>query len=295
MEYDIIEILMGLFWGLLPMFLGTFLILFAVVKSEKHSKEDSLSAEDFKKNKEVYMDIINQISPEVISYIDNMEFDFSKTVTAALLVLRMNDVIKFGRDNIEILKEPSEIKNYNFSQAENYVFSCIKEGKVFASKKKLNELIIEETKEKNLIRKNTNEKLNKSITIMTRIMSALFCLWIVGFFISFIPKVEFIPFFPIVEFISWFSGVFLVVFVIATFTYFCLYNSGEYERTEIGNDINKKIEGLKNYIKEYSLLHEKNSDAIEIWDEFYIYYAMFQESRIIIIDHLKYIRIKQEI
>lgn len=282
MEYYNIDVLIGLS-GLLPIFLGTFLILFAVFKSEKHSKEDSLSAEDFNENKEVYRDILNQISPGVISYIDNMEFDYSKTVTAALLVLRMNDVIKFGRDNIEILKEPSEIKNYNFSQVENYVFSCIKEGKVFASKTKLNKLIIDEAKDKNLIRNNTNEKLDKRMTIITRIISTLFCLWIIGFFI------------PKVELISWFSGIFLVVFFIAAFIYWNFYDSGEYERTELGNDINRKIEGLKKYIKEYSLLHEKNSDAIEIWDEFYIYHAMFQESRIIIIDHLKYIRIKQEI
>lgn len=94
--------------------------------------------------------------------------------------------------------------------------------------------------------------------------------------------------------IGWFLGIAGKVLCIAFFIYFFMYESEPYQRTEYGIEINKKIEGLKNYIKEYSLLHEKNSDAIKLWDDYFIYYAIFDEKSMEIIDHVKYIRMKQE-
>ena len=57
--------------------------------------------------------------------------------------------------------------------------------------------------------------------------------------------------------------IFLIVYSIMQ------YNS--YSRTENGENVNKKLEGLKLYIENYSLLKEKDKQYLQIWEEYFIY------------------------
>lgn len=85
-------------------FLGFFPIMFAVKKADQHSKEDVLSAEDFKNDEENYMNIIKKISPAVLAYVDKMKFDYWQAVTAILLQLKMKEAIKYEKMRVNKTK-----------------------------------------------------------------------------------------------------------------------------------------------------------------------------------------------
>ena len=64
-----------------------------------------------------------------------------------------------------------------------------------------------------------------------------------------------------------------------------------YVRTEKGEEINKKLEGLKIYLKEYSYLEEKKESEIVIWEEYLVYSVLFNQNTKIIEAYKKYIEI----
>lgn len=60
--------------------------------------------------------------------------------------------------------------------------------------------------------------------------------------------------------------------------YLLAYNviqSTLYLRTKKGEELNKKIEGLKKYIRDYSSLYEKGRKDLIIWEEYLIYSVIF--------------------
>ena len=51
-----------------------------------------------------------------------------------------------------------------------------------------------------------------------------------------------------------------------------------YVRTKIAKKINENLEGLKNYIKDFSNLKEKDKEALTLWNEYLIYSVMFGQN-----------------
>ena len=66
-----------------------------------------------------------------------------------------------------------------------------------------------------------------------------------------------------------------------------------YKRTKKGQEINRKLEGLKNYLKDYSMLDEREAKELELWDEYLIYSVMFGHNQKIIEEYEKYIEIEK--
>ncbi len=62
-------------------------------------------------------------------------------------------------------------------------------------------------------------------------------------------------------FIIWIEVIYGTV---GTFIYYIM-QINSYRRTEKGEEINKNIEGLKQYINDYSLLKDKDKEALMIW------------------------------
>lgn len=97
-------------------------------------------------------------------------------------------------------------------------------------------------------------------------------------------------------------GLFDFIFLLPAFlfgiTYFCFYlvktEKGIGIRTEKGEELNKKIEGLKAFLKDYSLMKERYSNEIELWEEYLIYAVLFGQNDKIIEEYEKYIKIKKE-
>ena len=90
---------------------------------------------------------------------------------------------------------------------------------------------------------------------------------------------------------------FLGIFGVATYpialitflsTYIPKYVKNPTFRTKEGKELNIKLEGLKRYIKEYSLLNDKTDSSVEIWEDFLIYSVIFKQNNKISQEYSKY-------
>ena len=63
------------------------------------------------------------------------------------------------------------------------------------------------------------------------------------------------------------------------------------KRTKKGRELNQKLEGLKNYLKDYSLMDEREAKEIELWEDYLIYSVMFGQNKKIIEEYEKHIEI----
>ena len=76
------------------------------------------------------------------------------------------------------------------------------------------------------------------------------------------------------------------------------YNLGRgntfYKRTQRGEELNKKLEGLKHYLEDYSLLSEREAKEIELWEDYLIYSVMFGQNKKVIEEYEKYIEIEED-
>lgn len=48
-----------------------------------------------------------------------------------------------------------------------------------------------------------------------------------------------------------------------------------YVRTQKSEKINKDIEGMKNFLKEFTIIEKRDKEEIEIWNEYLIYAIAF--------------------
>ena len=76
-------------------------------------------------------------------------------------------------------------------------------------------------------------------------------------------------------FMIWFTSISLGS--IKLFSYLLL-KSNSYGRTDIGEEVNKKIEGLKNYINDFSILDEREQHELMIWEDYLIYSVLFNQN-----------------
>ena len=80
----------------------------------------------------------------------------------------------------------------------------------------------------------------------------------------------------------------------AAFIFFYIRNYAEsepYRRTNKAKELNKKLEGLKNYLKNYSMLDEIEAEAISLWEDYIIYSVIFKQNKNILSDYKKYYEI----
>ena len=83
----------------------------------------------------------------------------------------------------------------------------------------------------------------------------------------------------------------LIVFPISAFIYFISYivmNSvNPYIRNKKAKDINLKLEGLKKYIKEYSMLEQREQKELMLWKDYLIYSVIWGQNTKIVEEVMK--------
>ena len=62
-------------------------------------------------------------------------------------------------------------------------------------------------------------------------------------------------------------------------------------RTKKGEEINLRLEGLKNFLKDFSTLDQKTQEQLVLWDEYLIYSVLFEQNEKIVSEYMKYIKI----
>lgn len=249
---------------------------------KKRVKESNISRVDLMKDKdkEYYREILKGFSPAELSYIDDFEISEKKEVIATLLSLKLKGAINIHDNRIEIKNNDTK----NLSITEEFVLKNIENGRVVLKYDDFKNKIIEEVQKDNLVIEHPLLKDAKVACEKIILFAIVFVIYISGFLYLKITNKD------IDE--SFSSLAFMLVLVLVAY-----YNMSKsilskrmprYEafvkrmskceflkRSSKGEDINTKIEGLKKYIKDYSLLNEKNKDALDVWEEYLIYSFLF--------------------
>ena len=263
------------------------LIVKFIKKSDKVVKKESMSKIDFSNTKEYYRDVINKYSIAELSYIDDFNIDYPKDIIATLLSLVLKKKVTIDNNYITIL----DFETVNLKESEIYVLENIKDGKV---KLKNSHDILKyaqlEAIDDKLIKESTfNVKKAIIKSIIGNILKILIFWLVLNCFCSNVEEIitilerwnfseQFIfVIFLLFGFGSFIGAIFIFLSVVKSIFYIIL-KSISYERTDIGEDVNKKIEGLKNYINDFSILDEREQQELMLWEDYLIYSVLFDQN-----------------
>lgn len=266
------------------------------IGTRMYSKQ-KLSKNDFQKTKEYYREILQGYSPAVLSFIDDFEIEYPSTIIASLLQLSKNHFITMEQGVIK-KNTKEKLDDTNLESNETYILNHIKEDRVVLNNAEFKKQLTEDALKKGLI-KNIQEVNKEKKKKIIKAFISLFAI----FSVTFIPinamgnfKIEG-GILPVLLFlimvISLLGMFFYPLILIVSYAVYSIKNQNcPYVRTEKGEEINKKLEGLKIYLKEYSYLEEKKESEIVIWEEYLVYSVLFNQNTKIIETYKKYIEIE---
>ncbi len=257
-------------------------------------KKIILDETDFENSKEYYREILKVSSPLIVGYLDSFKLDFNNII-AELLYLKNKKIIDIKDGKIEKINE-ADYSGLKYSELE--ILHNLANGKLKINNYddylfELRKMVAKEAEQLLLVNEIKKRKYNlerfKKIIIISSFIADL----LISFFLSSVT--------------GWNNGIFgffgfmlcgviisMIFGMIIFFSFKEEYekNRGElYKRTSKGRELNQKLEGLKNYLKDYSLMDEREAKEIELWDDYLIYSVMFGQNKKIIEEYEKYIEI----
>ena len=248
----------------------------------KFYKKERLSKNDFSKSKEYYREILQGYSPAVLAFIDNFEIEYPSTIIASLLQLRKNNVIVMEEGKIKKVKD--QLENSKFESNEKYIFDQIIDNKIRINKTIFKEKILKDALDLGLIEKLETVKRDKKKNIIKAFLIdfAMFAILIFSQIISsWLGIIGIIIFFLII--ISLLVVMFYPIILIVSYIVYMIKSVNcPYVRTKKGEEFNKKLEGLKMYLKDYSDLADREENEVVIWEEYLVYSVLFNQNTTII-------------
>lgn len=239
--------------------------------ARKKFNEERMSQIDFK-NETYYREIIKKLSPAILSYIDDFKLE-KKDVVATILLLEIKNKIRIT-NSIEIIDYSSE----GLTEAEKYVFDVL-------IQKNMNEfnmigfesIVKNECVQNNLLRAKQG-KFNKIMGIILIFLVILGPILFSNMFNIFemIDKNlnDQVAIMTLILITLLYMGL-IIGCVASIIMYFIMKLINPYVRSNEGDEINKKIEGLKKYMKDYSNFEQKNKEDITLWEDYLIYSIIF--------------------
>lgn len=248
-----------------------------------------LNKDDFAKKKDYYRDILEIDSPLIIGFIDDMDLEISeKELVAELLYLKGKNVIDFQDGKIVKLNYTNTV---DLLMSDKLFLSKIIDGKLKIQEDaffllKLKGEILQESMNRFKLVYTKKEDYTKYI--------AYFCIMML--LSALIMKVD-----------TKITDVISMLFMLIPMGYMSIVsfemqekeknkkkNSNAIEvnvrkRTKEGEKLNKNIEGLKLFLKDYSMLEEKSSELVSVWEDYMVYSVLFGQNQKIIEEYKKYI------
>ena len=215
-------------------------------------------------NKEYIRDLPQHCNPALCSLIYDLKIDVYKDYTATLLYLCIKKYINLIKDGDTYKVELVKQQDYsNLGRCEKYILNII-ENKIIFDENQFKKEIIKDAQEKGLITDRKHSKITKIALILILIVSSLFITY-------YINKIVFIVLVSILSVIAYMGYAIINLKNENEITLDIV--DTEYIRTEDGKNIALLLSGLKRFIKEYTLIKEKEIDYIQILEN-YIPYAL---------------------
>ena len=245
-------------------------IIYINVKEIKIIENRFIKEYDNTKDYDYYRDKVDNYSPGLLMYLKNNDFDFNKVFVAILINLYNKKYINFNDNKIVIINNDWE----NLSKDEVYILESIKSNNLkyaFKDKKNrkyLKRLIKDELKKYYLIKNIITKKYDKFFNI---VFSILFILLFTISLLNFIGNDHNNTFDFIFSLLLY--GLSFVVGVISSNIY-NYFKKNSYRRSEKAIEIAVKLECIKKYIIDFSILKDRNINEVELWDDYIIYTVM---------------------
>lgn len=302
-DFEIQSIILGIlsstavFASILYIFAYSYNISIFNVIVRKLFRKMVLTEIDFEGTKNYFRDILYKYSIAEINYVDDFQINLKKEIIVTLLNLELKGKLKINDNKIEIInKDDTDLK-----LTEKNVLNSIEDGKVVVSNNFTNTLqenAIKEGIEDGLLRKmSKKEKTINTITFFGfGIIIELILIFILNCNFYVLNNIEtygtVVNIFYIVVAISMLLIIGIAGILIPTFFQYIKSMKNMCDRTIQGSELNKKIESLKKYIKDYSLLDEKKKEDLMLWEEYLIYSVVFMQNKEILKKMSKLIKIK---
>jgi len=280
--------------NIIPAVLFSILVIFSITEFALRNKQiDSfqlipeglgriiawLKYRNIKRNStQYYRDILTDISPLLVSYVENYHLKYENDIVAFLLKMYKDGKIDF--QNGEIIKGKEEIVLPDERRVYNLITSKFTNDE---KKAQLENEMYEEAVKNKYIKEEQNLALQKITKYIFAILAlgGVFAL-VVGNADSNQPEWLNSPG----------SGMFFITYVILGFLLYTLYGYMNYNRgyvlTSKGKDLRAKIFGLKRFIKDFSMLNQREKEDVMLWDDFLVYSVIFGQNKKIKRDILKH-------
>lgn len=275
-----------------------FIVIALIIDSMSYQiRKFSLSKVDFINGKEISRELLKDYSVMSLAYIDNFKEDVDKYAVITLLSLELKNRIKIKDTGIEIIDNSIE----ELRESEQYVLLNIRNGWLeMRNPKEFTGLAKKEGIQSGLIEKNpTIGKVPTGTTgelIIKGIKKGLLYFLIIVVIIFALVAIDRIDKGPFGETFSLIGSILILpvtmIFLYLNYVAYHINATKVSFRTELGEKVNVKLEGLKNYIKKYSLLKEKEKEQLKLWDEYLIYSVMFNENTKVLEDVSRYVIFK---
>ena len=226
--------------------------LFQLEKIDKNDKEKFL----------YYRDALKNYTIGELGYLFNGKKNTILLIMAEIEFLKLKGYIKIDRDKIDI------INNGNLCGSDRYIlehYKFINEQQFVQGYLKI---IENSLKDKNCIK-------NYEFRLDARMMLS-FILFIFSFFLGWffaLNNGNSTTFF-IIEII-----IFLIVCLVFLGSIFAFNKRFLIIKTSTGKDIYLKLNGLKNYLKDFGNFDDKNLEEIVLWEEYILYAIILNESK----------------
>lgn len=250
---------------------------FSYKVANKKFKNDKLSIKDFEKNKTYYRDLLNNYSPSELSYIDNFKFEKNICMVASILSLKLKKIIDFKDNNIIILKGEENISNN-----EKYILSNIYNGKLCSVDERAFLLKTQQDCIDNgLLNKSDNSYKKKVLKYLIIFVIYIFIITF-SFYIYYSKQIFSVQLLSSLILFVLFMIYSIIAFSIFIRTYYKLNRNNDLIRTTTGEIINEKLEGLKNFLKDFSNVSDKNEDYLILLEDYLIYSVIFEQNTLIV-------------
>ncbi len=247
--------------------------------------KNKLDKNDLEKYTDYYRNLINDYSIGVLDYLDDFVIDYNSLYIAYLLKLQNDGILKINNNSIELLDEPK-------NESDKLFIDSIIDNKIVIDNNTFKSQIIKEAILKNLIV--TDKKNIKFKFLFIFFICIIFLPFIFSMFINSISGITSVNFLNSVLIVL--IAVFFITLpatIIFVITYFITHTfkkiNDPYIRTEKGSLINERLEGLKNFLKDFSDLENKSSEEIKLWNDYLVYSVMFNQNEKILNEYRKFL------
>ena len=239
--------------------------------SKKESSKRKIGILDLGEYEGYYRDIISEYSPAVLSFIDDFESNAQKDRAATLLNLKLKEYIDIKNKKIEILNKDFS----KLTESEKYLLENRESGKFNGSE--FENRVKQEAIEAGLI---TSRKFGLDSymkIILPFIVAILLFMFISEINVNMPFQTSLVP--VVMLLVCLFFG---SLFLIYNLNYVVTFLKYGYTRTKKGREINKKLQGLKNYLKDFSNLDKKSFNDVILWEDYLMYSVIFDQNKKII-------------